>query len=224
MNENACTRKIITLQNTMVLPLQQSGRWIFVVPTVEPLVIACKNTKIEHIQLEKSGILALVGKCVVTATHFKIETIQEFTQQVYETYLPSYNLTFLEADKKALPKIVSETDKVKLKNIISNANELNNLGTRMRKLQTNFNLRHDNNDNSHTIGTYSLSTIAIIAIIGYIIYRFLKKQRATPVVVQTPPTQVIEVQPTTPKPTKRKISFGKLKVAFDRNNPSTSTL
>lgn len=60
----------------------------------------------------------MIGKCEMTAKDYKIETVGRTSQEVFETYLPAFNLTLNTSEYKVRPKIGRASEQLKLKKVI----------------------------------------------------------------------------------------------------------
>lgn len=54
----------------------------------------------------------------MTAKDYKIETVGRTSQEVFETYLPAFNLTLNTSEYKVRPKIGRASEQLKLKKVI----------------------------------------------------------------------------------------------------------
>lgn len=184
-NSLHCLKRAISLTRTLIVTMRQPGRWIYISPVDEPISVACDKYPLQHATLRNSGILALTGICTVTAQEFYVKTIQKYTQTVDENYLPNYNLTLTSVEKK-ISKTVNED--LKIKTILRNPEELKVLGIKLTHSKNELDtINNQNVQYYHNIGSYSLGTIAPIALICYAVYKWRKRKPNTTPTGPAPP-------------------------------------
>lgn len=176
--ESSCTQRIVKLEKTIIIALEQEGRWLFTAPKIEKIRVECEKENTLYTTIYDNGILALDGKCSVTSADYQLLTLNEMTQNEFIRFSPSYNLT------NTLGKFDSNHPAFNYSiphKMILNPLEINKLGERIDILKTKLNEQPKNwVPQYHIIGSYSLSSILfliiiIICTISYIIYK--KKQR-----------------------------------------------
>lgn len=191
-NSIQCPKRAIELTHTVIITMRQPGKWLYIAPAEEPLSISCNKKTIQHAALINSGILALTGVCTVTAPKFHVKTIRKYTQTINEDYLPSYNLTLTNAEELMSTKIKID-EKLKIKTVLRNPEELKALGIQLTHTRHELdNINNQYAQHCHTIGSYSLSMIAPIALICYAIYKWRKTRR-----YETPTGPTLTVPPAT---------------------------
>lgn len=176
--ERQCPKRAIQLTHTLIMSVQRPGRWLYVAPQEETIVIACNEKLTKQEILQGTGTLTLNEKCVVSAEDFKVETVRRLTQEIKDSsYVPTYNITLTPDEEEAIPSISDELEGVTLEHVVSNPQELNNLGMRMKNLKEDLDaIQPGKTQYLHTIGQYSIGTIALVGLLGYILYQIVKKK------------------------------------------------
>lgn len=134
-DEHQCSKKFIKFKRSIIMPLIQPGRWIFVSPIEETLLISCEGLPSHQEVMHGTGLIKLDGKCIVTGRDFRVETVRKISQVIRDnSYIPSYNLTLTKLELHNISKVVDKLEAPLLRSIVSSPQELNELGMRLRDI------------------------------------------------------------------------------------------
>lgn len=192
--EQNCTQRIVKLDKTIIITLEQEGRWLFVAPNPENIRVDCKDEATLHTTIFDTGLLALDGECSVTGAKYQLLTLREINQTEFITFVPLYNLTDTIAKISPNHPVFDYSLPNKL---ILDPLQTNTLGERIETLKTKLNNQpsiwiHPH----HTIGNYSLSATAIILVIIITITSYILKRKRRQRVQLTQQGNDIELAPT----------------------------
>lgn len=172
---NNCNTKIVSINQTTLIELQQSETWIYIAPKPIDVTIVCDQHSIQNLQLQDSGTLLIKKKCTVSTTEFIIETGKSYKSDTTLYYLPSYNLTI-----PNLSEIVNATQlkwiqNYKLHKIIKHPAELQAVSKNLLDLKADLSATNIIPIEYHysLITSISTSAIIIITIIIVICYKYI---------------------------------------------------
>lgn len=223
-----CPKRVINLKNTLLITMEQQNKWIYIAPTENRLVITCDKITYKE-KLIEAGTLVLAGNCAATATDFRIETAGKISKEITEIFVPMFNISLAENDNKIINELKNDNlgEKTKLRNIISNPQELNNLGHRLRDIKRELESnRTDNMHHHHNIGVYTLATISALALSSYIAFKYIKNKRSQLRIKQTDEERIYALPdlPKENKPTPKERSTNMIEVELKNNTPNTGTM
>ena len=135
---NNCKIRFMTLNQTILIELQQPGAWIYIAPKPIQLAATCDDKGTNMYSIKNSGIITIRNKCTITTAEFTIETGKQYGTEKTWNYLPGYNLSL---DEITLPQITVNSYRntnFELKRIIKHPEELNKVSKKLDDLQNDL--------------------------------------------------------------------------------------
>lgn len=142
VNEERCAKRALKVERTLLLTLQQENRWLFVAPSDEAITIECEGMPTQREILRGSGILALVGQCVVSAADFELAKGHEVLQRVSRGYLPPVNLTLTDKELEVFQPSLVLNGTLALESVVGDPQELREIGMRLHHMRAALDAHH----------------------------------------------------------------------------------
>lgn len=173
--DKKCNMKYEETKN--VIWIKAKNSWLYSTSKREEIIIQCKDYPEFKDTIINTGKLTLKENCKVITANTIIRSQKTVYIKSIQTYLPNLNISLLQD----LAKYENDTEKVKLKKIISNPNEFGYLKMSINKIKKDL---EDNQESVfqqkqfiYPMTTSGAVVLIMIIVIIYVIIKKLKNKR-----------------------------------------------
>lgn len=132
-----CEKQQIASSTTVWIALSEENAWLYSTPKPQEASITCKTNAEEKIVLNTTGKIVLRENCKLKTPHVILSTRKPIETKYIQTYLPEYNLTLENKNKKYISEIKRKQEI--LKPIIKDPVELTKLSLSVKEIDEALN-------------------------------------------------------------------------------------